>query len=148
FLPNRTNETPFSVYGTLVGGYQLFPHNPGEGQFFFDAIEPILLLQLNDHILLESELEFGTHDVAVGYAQADFIVNDWLTIVAGRYFGPVGFFNERLHPDWINKMPDFPLMMRQASLADFSLNGMQARGGTYLFCTPVKMDYSFYVANG
>src|SRR5262249_14710457 len=128
FLPSGTNESPLSIYGTLVGGYQLFPSRRGEGQFFFDALEPIFLLQLNDHILLESELEFGTGDVRVGYAQADFIVNDWLTVVAGRFLSPVGFFNERLHPDWINKMPDFPLAMRQVGLADFSLNGVQVRG--------------------
>jgi hypothetical protein len=148
FLPSRTNETPLSIYGTLVGGYQLFPSRRGEGEFFFDALEPIFLLQLNDHILLESELEFGAEGVDVGYAQMDYIVNDWLTIVFGRYLGPVGFFNERLHPDWINKLPDFPLMMRQVSLADFSLNGIQFRGGKYLFCSPVKMEYSVYLANG
>jgi hypothetical protein len=148
FLPSRTNETPFSVYGTLVGGYQLFVHQKGEGQFFFDALEPIFLLQLNDHILLESELEFGTSGVDVGYAQMDYIVNDWLTVVFGRYLGPVGFFNERLHPDWVNKMPDFPLMMRQVSLADFSLNGIQLRGAKYLCCSPFKLEYSIYAANG
>jgi hypothetical protein len=148
FLPSRTNETPLSIYGTLVGGYQLFPHQRGEGHFFFDALEPIFLLQLNDHILLESELEFGTDSVRVGYAQMDYIVNDWLTVVAGRYLGPVGFFNERLHPDWVNKLPDFPLMMRQVSLADFSLNGIQARGACYLCGSPVKLEYSLYLANG
>lgn len=148
FLPSQTNESPLSIYGTLVGGFELFPHQRGEGHFFFDAIEPIFLLQLNDHILLESELEFGTSEVHVAYAQMDYIVNDWLTIVAGRYLGPVGFFNERLHPDWINKMPDFPLMMRQVSLADFSLNGIQARGAAYLFGSPLKLEYSVYLANG
>ncbi len=148
FLPSRTNETPLSIYGTLVGGYQLFPSQRGQGHFFFDAIEPIFLLQLNDHILLEAELEFGTSGVGVGYAQMDYIVNDWLTLVGGRFLGPVGFFNERLHPDWINKMPDFPLMMRQVSLADFSLNGIQARGAAYLFGSPLKLEYSLYLANG
>jgi hypothetical protein len=148
FLPSRTNETPVSLYGTLVAGYQLFPQRRGEGEFFFDALEPIILVQLNDRILLESELEFHSHGVDVGYAQADYIVNDCLTLVGGRYLGPVGFFNERLHPDWINRMPDFPLMMRQVSLADFSLNGIQARGGFYLCGSPVKMEYSLYLANG
>jgi hypothetical protein len=148
FLPSQTNETPLSIYGTLVGGYQLFPSKPGEGEFFFDAIEPVFLLQLNDQMLLEAELEFGADSIHVGYAQMDYIVNDWLTLVGGRYLGPVGFFNERLHPAWINKMPDFPLMMRQVSLADFSLNGIQARGGHYLCCSPLKMEYSLYMANG
>lgn len=148
FLPSRTNETPFSIYGTLIAGYQLFPHEHGEGKFFFDGFEPILLVQLNDHILLECELEFHLDGVEVGYAQADFIVNDWLTVVAGRYLAPIGWFNERMHPAWINKLPDFPLMEETVSLADFSLNGVQLRGSKFLFCTPVKLEYSFYVANG
>src|SRR5437899_2531051 len=41
FLPSETNESPLSIYGTLVGGYQLFPRERGEGKFFFDGIEPI-----------------------------------------------------------------------------------------------------------
>jgi hypothetical protein len=148
FFPSRTNETPFSIYGTLVGNYELFPHERGEGKFIFDGLEPIFLLQLNDHILLESELEFHLDGVEVGYAQADFIINDWLTAVAGRYLPQIGWFNERMHPAWINKLPDFPLMERTVSLADFSLNGVQLRGGEYLFCSPVRIEYSFYVANG
>src|SRR5262249_26078582 len=81
-------------------------------------------------------------------AQADFIVSDCLTAVAGRFRVPFGFFNERLHPAWINKLPDFPLMFRQVSPADFSLNGVQLRGATYLGCSPVKLEYAFYAANG
>jgi hypothetical protein len=148
FLPSRTNETPLSIYGTLVGGYRDFPHHVGEGEFFFDGFEPIFLLQLNDHILLETELEFHGEGVEVGYAQMDLIVNNWLTVVAGRYLAPIGFFNERQHAAWINKLPDFPLMMEQVSLADFSLNGVQLRGAKYLCCSDLKMEYSLYVANG
>jgi hypothetical protein len=106
FLPSGTNESPLSIYGTLVGGYRLFPSRRGEGEFFFDGFEPIFLLQLNDHILLETELEFHLDGVEVGYAQMDYIVNDWLTVVAGRYLTPVGFFNERLHPAWPDDAPD------------------------------------------
>jgi hypothetical protein len=148
FLPSRTNETPLSIYGTLVGGYELFPHQPGEGRLFFDAFEPFFLLQLNDHMQLECELEFGTNEVKVSQAQIDFIVNDWLTVVAGRYVNPVGFFGERLHPDWINKMPDFPLVERSVALGEASFNGIQFRGGKYLFCSPLKMEYALFVANG
>jgi hypothetical protein len=118
------------------------------GKFTFDGFEPVILLQLNDHILLETELEFHLYGVEVGYAQMDYVVNDWLTVVAGRYLAPIGFFNERLHPAWINKLPDFPLIERQVSLSDFSLNGVQLRGAHYLCCSPVKMEYSLYVANG
>lgn len=148
FLPSRTNETPLSIYGTLVAGYELFPSQKGAGRFVFDGFEPVFLMQLNDRILLEAELEFRLEGVEVGYAQMDYIVNDWLTVVAGRYLTPIGFFNERLHSAWINKLPDFPLMQRQVSPGDSSLNGLQFRGAKYLFGSPVKMEYSMFLANG
>jgi hypothetical protein len=148
FLPSGTNETAFSIYGTLVANYELFPHERGEGKPTFDGLEPIFLLQLNSYVLLESELEFHLDGVEVGYAQADFIINDWLTFVVGRYLAPIGWFNERMHPAWINKLPDFPLSEEVVGLADFSLNGIQLRGGKYLFGSQVKVEYSFYVANG
>src|SRR5262249_57652160 len=62
--------------------------------------------------------------------------------------GAIGLFNERVHPPWINKVPDFPLMLRQVSLTDFSVNGLQLRGAHYLFDSPVKMEYSLYAVNG
>jgi hypothetical protein len=148
FLPSRTNETPLSIYGLLVAGYQLFPHEPGEGQFFFDEFEPIFLLQLNDHILLETKIEFNVDALEVHYAQMDYVVNDWLTGVAGRFLTPVGFFNERLQPDWINKMPDVPLMFRQVFPSESALDGIQVRGAEYLGNSPLKMEYSLYLTNG
>src|SRR5262249_4420438 len=62
--------------------------------------------------------------------------------------GAIGLFNERVHPPWINKVPDFPLMLRQVSLTDFSVNGLQLRGAHYLFDSPVKMEDSLYAVNG
>jgi hypothetical protein len=49
---------------------------------------------------------------------------------------------------WINPFPDFPLLFRQVTPADFSENGLQARGGFYVGPSPVKMEYSLYVTNG
>lgn len=148
FLPSRPNQTPLSIYGTLVAGHELFPSQKGAGRFVFDGFETVFLLQLNDRILLEAQLEYGLEEIELGYAQMDYIVNDWLTVVAGRYLTPVGFFNERLHAAWINKLPDFPLMQRQVSPGDSSLNGLQLRGAKYLFGSPVKMEYALFVANG
>ena len=31
----------------------------------------------------------------------------------GYFLAPIGFWNERLDPQWINKLPDEPLVMRQ-----------------------------------
>jgi hypothetical protein len=148
FLPSRTNQTPLSIYGTIVGGYNYFPHTRGAGKFTFDAFEPRFLLQLNDYIFLVAEPEFTADEIELGYANVNFIVNDWLTVLAGRYLPPIGFFNERLHFSPIRKMPDFPVVERTVTPGDFSLNGVEARGAAYLFCSPVKFEYAAYVANG
>lgn len=150
YFASGTNESPLSVYNTLEAGWTYLPgQQHGPGQFEFGEYSPVFLLQLNNQFLFEAELEFrGSGEVEVGYAQLDWIVTDWLTSVTGRYLTPIGFFNERLHTPWINKMPDFPLMMQTVSLADFSLNGAQLRGAKYLFGSPLKVEYSVYAANG
>jgi len=147
FLPSQTNESPLSIYGTLTSGFSQFSGR--HGNFDMPEFAPFFLVQLNDRFLMEVELEFGREGVEMGQAQVDFIANDWLTVVAGRFLAPVGFFNERLHPSWINKLPDFPLMFRQVSpAADLSLNGVQLRGAHYVFASPVKLEYSLFFANG
>src|SRR5262249_55137570 len=98
--------------------------------------------------LMEVELDFTKEGVGVDQAQLDFIISDCMTVVAGRFISPVGWFTERMHPAWINKLPDFPLMFKQAVPGDYSLDGVQVRGGKYLFCTPVKMEYALFVSNG
>jgi hypothetical protein len=147
FLPSGTNESPLSIYGTLATGYTHFEGR--HGNFEFPDFAPFFLLQLNDRFLLEAEIEFGAEEVEVSQAQVDFIANDWLTVVAGRFLVPVGFFNERLHANWINKLPDFPLIFRQVTpVSDLSLNGVQLRGAKYLGCWPVKLEYALFFANG
>ena len=118
FLPSGNNETPLSIYGALAVGYSKIlgdsataangagrPSTPGG--FYFGEFTPDFLLKLNDWILLEAEIGIGADgSVSAGsFAQADFFVNDWLTIIAGRFVAPIGFFNERLNNPWINKLP-------------------------------------------
>jgi hypothetical protein len=148
FLPSQTNESPLSFYGFVAGNYHKFPHSRGAGEFEFEEFAPFFLLQLNDWIFLEAEVGIHAEGAGVDQGAVDFIVNDWLTVVAGRFISPVGWFNERAHPAWINKLPDFPLVLRQVTPADYSLNGVQLRGGHYLGCLPLKLEYSAFAANG
>ena len=60
-------------------------------------------------------MDFSTKGVDVPWAQIDFLLNDYLTAVVGRYLVPIGFYNERLSFEWGNKMPDDPLMFHQVS---------------------------------
>jgi hypothetical protein len=147
FLPSGTNEWPLSIYGQLSANYTNFEGR--HGNFETPDFAPFFLLQLNDRFLLETELDFSKDGVELTQAQLDWVVSDWLTVVVGRFLAPIGFFNERLHPTWINKLPDFPLMFRQVSpAADLSLNGIQLRGAAYLGCSPVKLEYALFFTEG
>jgi hypothetical protein len=165
FLPSGNSETPLSIYGALAVGYSHIigdastaangagrPSTPGG--FYFGEFTPDFLLKLNDWILLEAEVGLGPGaSASVGsFAQADFFVNDWLTIIAGRFVAPIGWYNERINNPWVNKLPadapgSAPLLWQQV-LPPFSLLGVQATGAFYLGCTPIKMEYAAYVSNG
>ena len=146
FLPSQTNESALSIYTNLVVGYN--SPQTGTAGPFFGNFSPHFRLILNDWVYAIGEIDVSSNGaVDVSDAEVDFIVNDWLTVVVGRFPAPIGFFNERLNSPWINKLPDAPLIFRQVS-PPISLNGIQARGATYLGDSPLKLAYSVYAASG
>jgi hypothetical protein len=165
FLPSGNSETQLSIYGALAFGYSKILGDPttaanGAGRpstpggFYFGEFTPDFLLKLNDWIFLEAEIGIGADgSVSAGsFAQADFFVNDSLTIIAGRFVAPIGFYNERLNNPWINKLPgdapgSGPLLWQQV-LPPLAMLGVQATGACYIGCSPIKMEYAAYVSNG
>jgi hypothetical protein len=152
FLPSGTNESPLSIYGALAVGYSSIQHQPSG--FYFGEFTPDFLLKLNDWIFLSAEIGIGSDgSVSAGsFAEADFFVNDWLTVSAGRFVAPIGTYNLRLNNPWINKLPgdapgSGPLLWQQV-LPPVSLLGLQASGAFYLGRSPLKLEYNAYVSNG
>ncbi len=147
FLPYQTTSSPLTIINNFAMRYDLFTRQRGAGQFEFQEFTPFFLVQLNKRILLSAELVFAPSGFALGQAQADIFLTDWLTMDVGYFLAPIGFWNERLDPEWINKLPDEPLVMRQVIPDGLTLTGLQFRGGKYLFGSPVKMEYSVYATN-
>jgi hypothetical protein len=151
FLPSGNNETPLTIAGAMAVGFTKLDGSPNG--FYYGEFSPDFFVKLNDWILLEAEIGLGSEgSVSPTFLQADFMVNDWLTVVAGRFTAPIGWFNERLNNPWINKLPadapgSGPLPWLQV-LPAMSLMGVQARGAFYLGCSPIKMEYATYVSNG
>jgi hypothetical protein len=145
FLPTQTNETPLSIYGQILGGYSKI--NGQSGLFQSPSFSPFILLQLNQKFLMEVSFDVGTAGFGMRQAQMDWFVKDWLTVSAGRFLTPIGSFNERLYREWINKLPDIPLMFRQV-VPLTSTDGLQLRGSRYLGGLPLKLEYSIYAGNG
>jgi hypothetical protein len=145
FLPSKTNETPVSIYGQFLENYTQFNSKPGV--FSSPDFSPYFFVQLNNEFLLAANIDINNGGVSASEIQIDWFVNDWLTVVVGRYLAQIGYFNERLNHEWINRLPDPPLMFRQVS-PQASLDGIMLRGGVYIGCTPVKLEYSVYGGNG
>lgn len=146
FLPTRTNQSPVTLYGTLATGYADFEDQ--SGNFTSPTFSPHFYMLLNEKFLFEINPDITSNQVDVDSAQIDWFVHDNLTAVLGRFYSPIGFFNERLHTSWIYKTPDRPLMFQQVLPAGLSLNGLQFRGAQYLGDRPVKVEYSTFLANG
>jgi hypothetical protein len=116
------------------------------------GLTPILLWLPSKDILVESELEIGFNGretmVELGYADAAFMLNKYLTIRAGKFISPFGIFQDRLHPKWINKLPTVPVGVGEDNLGVGPTNevGIDFNGGVPLGSS--KINYSIYVANG
>src|SRR5262249_12644968 len=138
--------SPFGIYGTLSAQFQKFEDRPGN--FPTPVFSPHFYLLLNEQFLLEVNPEVQPDRVNLESAQLDWFLHDNLTLVFGRFYSPLGFFNERLHPTWVFKTPDRPLVFQQVFPSLLSMNGAQARGAIELGDWPVKVEYCALVTNG
>lgn len=121
-----------------------FARSDGDSRFSA-ALTPILLWQLSDRLLAEGELELTLQnertDVDLTRAQLYYLLNDYMTLGAGKFLSPMNFLEDRLHQ--VGKMPDAPVAI--ARLLPKSNVGLQLRGGIPIGST--KLDYAVYAAN-
>lgn len=143
----RTSKFLISGYTQLTAKF-----NKDKSSFTNLGLTPILLWQPHKNILVEAELELGLEGsetaVELGYADASFFLNKYLTVRAGKFLSPFGIFQDRLHPSWINKLPTFPVGTGEDALGvgPIAEVGIDFRGGIPLGSS--KMNYSVFVANG
>ena len=127
------------------------------GQNVIDTqINPILLVPLGEHWLIESRAEFegefqrpagggpygGPVNKHLDYAQIDYIANPYLTITAGRFLTPFGIFNERLYPVWIRALQPDPLIL---PINTAPSDGAMFRGG-FPVNAAANVNYALYVS--
>ena len=153
FAQTSDSEKPIPIL-TGTAGYFNFVT---AGQNQLDAqINPVLLLPIGDHWLVESRAEFegafqrpdgggpyaGGVSKNLDYAQVDYIANPYLTIDVGRFLTPFGIFNERLYPIWIRSLQQDPLIL---PLSAESGDGMMLRGG-FPVNSKTNLNYAVYVS--
>jgi len=115
------------------------------------GFNPIFLWKQGERLFFEGELEVefeeGEVEVALEYAHASYVLNDYITLGAGKFLAPNNYFMERLHPAWINKLPDKPILMDgDTRLQAHTQLGLQVRGAAPL--GPAKVGYALYVSPG
>ncbi len=122
-----------------------------DGSFNVGGFSPIFHFQYRDLVMLESELEFkvkndGETEVGMEYLTVDLFLNDYVTLVAGKFLSPVGQFRQNLHPSWINKMSSAPPGFGHDGAAPTSETGAQLRGGFPI--GRVRTNFAVYAGNG
>lgn len=127
------------------------------GQNLIDTqINPVLLVPLGEHWLIESRAEFegqfqrppgggpygGPVNKHVDYAQLDYIANPYLTVTVGRFLTPFGIFNERLYPVWIRTLQPDPLIL---PIRTEPSDGAMFRGG-FPASSRANVNYALYMS--
>jgi hypothetical protein len=154
---------------TMVGDAEVqFGQAKGQNSAFTLAdFAPIFLYRANDNILFEAgfdvTLQNGsasgsnvvtsapyTHDngsstsVSLSFAQLDYLLNDYVTVVAGYMVLPLGTYSERA-AGWLNKIPDDPLPVNFLPGAGA---GVQLRGAVPVGVSGQMLTYAVYGVNG
>jgi hypothetical protein len=155
-LQSGPSEEASATRNFLLTGMADMTYQKSDGQngsFAQAHVAPILLFRAGDKILFETELEMkvasdGSTELGLEYAQLDYLVNDSLTLIAGRFVLPLGVVREKHDAVWINKLPIMPLPESDVTaLIPENDIGVQARGGFHLNDRAL-MTYALYVANG
>lgn len=130
----------------------VFSDGENPGTFINGKFNPAIHFQYKDILQFESEFEVSTNsdgetDMILEYSQINLFLNDSMTLVAGKFLSPVGQFTERLHPSWINKMPDAPAGFGHGGIQPISNVGAMLRGGVEMMGGRL-FTYSVAVGNG
>ncbi len=145
----RLPDTTWHLAGYATTGLN-FSNGEEADTFVSGKFNPGFHFQYKDLFMVEAELEFETEDgeteVALEYSQIDILLHDNVTLVIGKYLSPIGQFQERLHPDWINRAASVPVGFGHDGVQPISDVGLQLRGGVPL--GGMKATYALAMGNG
>ncbi len=123
-----------------------------ENSFATGSFAPIFHYQVQDRVMMGAELAFtvddmGETEVEMEYFTIDYFLNDYSTLVMGKFLSPLGQFRQNIHPTWINKLPSAPQGFGHGGAAPLADVGMQVRGG-FNMGSSINANYAAYIGNG
>lgn len=148
---NGANAKPGTRRFLLTGfAFGSFENAKGSNSSFNAGFNPIFLWSPADRVLVEgqAEMELENSDTVtkLEYIQLSYLMNDYMTFGVGKFLNPANFWKERLHPAWINKLPDEPIAFEDNAILGESQVGAQLHGVIPIVST--KMEYALFVSNG
>jgi hypothetical protein len=151
-VKERTEEEkPGWTKMALTGfGFAGFEALRGEKSSFTAGFNPVFLWKPTDRLFFEAQIELTLEGndtgVALEYAQLCYILNDFMTIGAGRFLTPFGTFQQWLHQAWINKLPDNPFAYDDGGITPEGTVGVELRGA-FALGDNSRLNYAVYVGN-
>lgn len=150
---NRLIKWHLSGYASAGFDFAKTDNDPEGTTNTFTPVQfsPIFHFLYSDLVLFQGELEFsidndGNTSTELEYASVALLAHDNFALVLGKWLSPIGQFQERLHPSWVNKLPTAPAGFGHGGIAPLTDLGLQVRGGALL--GGVQVGYTAYVSNG
>ncbi len=148
--PMESADSKWHLAGYASTSFRASDGDSREPTFLAGKFNPGFHFQYKDLLLFEAELEFevgsdGKTELELEYSSLNIFATDFATIVAGKFLSPIGQFQERLHPDWINKLPDRPAGFGKGGVQPLSDVGAMVRGG---FTVNPTFNYALFIGNG
>jgi len=156
-LEEATVNHNFSILGDAE--VQFAKTSGQHGTFLFADFAPIFLYRGGENVLFEAGVDITLQNNAdqngnrtggasthfdLSFAQLDYLMNDYVTLVAGAMVLPLGTYEERT-AGWLNKIPDDPL---PRDLLPGAGVGAQLRGAVPLGQNGKLLNYSVWGVNG
>ena len=143
----------FALVGYATLNYE---SSNGDSGFISATYNPIFVYKINSKLSFNAELEVEVEDewdggVALEFAEFNYQLNDNLAIYGGKFLSPLGTFQSRLHPAWINKSINNPIGIQNEvngikRLQGDSELGFGFRGG--FNSGGIRLNYDVYFTNG
>ncbi len=148
---SSASGTSWHLAGYADASFVISDSDAQRDTFNSGKFNPAFHFMYQDLMLFSSELQIvidsaGSTEIELEYSRFDLFLNDYVTLVAGKYLSPVGLFQERLHPSWINRLPDSPAGFGHDGLQPDADVGVQVRGGIPIKDT--RFTYVLAAGNG
>jgi hypothetical protein len=149
------NQKKIAVVGYATANYF---SKGGNGGFISSTFNPIFVYRPTDRLSFNAELEVEVADAeewdgafALEFAELAYELNNNMTFYAGKFLSPIGTYQQRYHPAWINKSINNPIGIQNEvngikRLQGDSEIGMGLKGGFYAGNS--RLNYNVYITNG